>query len=192
MALDLTVNRPKLAQTVTVEADLTVGTAVENDAEGSVFIPILNATIDPASFTVSSVSTTSASTTITSTSGFGSVRVGDSVSGTGIAGGSTVATKTSDSSLELSQAATATGTITATFDPPSVVTPALAAIKVTFTSSGATLVPSFTFYKYDGSLGATIPTDSNATSSVSLTPSSSSAIDYDSFLTTLRSFRTNA
>lgn len=74
----------------------------------------------PAAFTVSS--TTNATTTLTTTAHFNKVRKGDGVSGTGIPGGTSVASITHVSgvdtkSLILSNAATNSATNTITFTP---------------------------------------------------------------------------
>lgn len=67
------------------------------------------------SVVVTNCTTTLNQTNVTSTSSFSTVAVGASVTGTGIAGGTTVAAKISDSQITLSANATASGTVTLTF-----------------------------------------------------------------------------
>lgn len=65
-----------------------------------------------------SVTTTLSSTTITAASGtFSSADVGNTITGTGIPAGTTIATYTSSTTVVLSAAATAAGTVTATITP---------------------------------------------------------------------------
>lgn len=191
MALDLSINRPKLAQTVAFDLDLTVGSATEDDGSGYIFIPITCQNIDPPSFTVTAT-TTNSSTTLTSSNAFGSVRVGDSLSGTNIAGGATVTAKASNSSLTMSAAATDSGSTTVTVDPPSITSPTAMGLKVSFTVSGAITTPSIQLLLYDGTLGSTAGSVSNYSSAITLSPSQNASFDFDAFLTNLRYTRTNS
>jgi hypothetical protein len=68
------------------------------------------------SFTVGSVTTTSGSAAVSSSAGFSNVLVGMMVTGTGIPVNTIVITKTDSSNLTLSNAATASGSVTLTFD----------------------------------------------------------------------------
>lgn len=201
MALTVDLNRPAAAQTNAITPSLDIGTPTEVDTteEESIFIPFNLQSVDPASFTVASCTTTNASTTVTATGGVFNtagghgkgVKVGDAVSGTGIAGGTTVATvATNGNSITLSQAATASGTVTLTFDPPSLSEVGVYALKIKH-SKDANKSTSFqldvTLYKYDGSLRGTAPTENNATSSSRLTPASGNlTIDLDAVLTNVR------
>lgn len=196
MSITVPLKRPKLSTEVDFNAVLSVGTAVESDSEDSIFIPILLASQDPPSFTVAACTTTNASAAVTTTTpnGFADVKVGDPVTGTGIAGGTTVSAKNVNNlSLTLSANATASGTVVLTFDPPNVVTPTLYAIKVTNNRSGKQILPTVQLYTYDGTLGATAGTAANATATFNLAASSGSpSVDTDAFLTNLRVPKTNS
>lgn len=197
MAVSISVNRPKLNPTNSYDISLATGSTAEVDSlsEESFYIPIRTGSIDPDSFTVASCTTTNNSTTVTTTSnGFLNVKVGDAVTGTGIAGGTTVSAKASNTSITLSANATASGTVTLTFDPPSLQA-TLVAVKVKMVKSGDAqkLTPSVTLYVYDGSLGSTAGTDSNATASYTLVPQegASPVLDVNAFLNKIRVFQTN-
>jgi hypothetical protein len=189
----LTLQIPKSVTTNNFDASLTAGTAVEVDTgvEESTFIPIRLGSINPPTFTVANAVTTNGSATVTTTgNGFLYVRVGDPVAGTGIAGGSTVAAKASNNSITLSANATASGTVTLTFDPPAV-TPTVFAIKVLYRSSSAnfTVVP--IIYVFDGTNPGTV-TESNAIATYPLITADKSpiSVDFSNYLTNLRYFPT--
>jgi hypothetical protein len=111
------------------------------------------------------------------------------LSGTGIPGGATVLSKTTNNnSITMSANATASGTITLTVDPPSG-TPTVFAFKVTFSkaNSSITLIPQL--FIYDGSLGSvTAASTANASKTIDLIDRNggSFSIDLDSFLTNFR------
>jgi hypothetical protein len=189
MAVVLELSRPKTSVTNAVNASIAAGTVVETDTsqEESFFIPFNLSGQDPPSFTVASCTTTSGVTAVTTTASFVDVRVGDPVTGTGIAGGTTVAAISSNTSLTLSAAATASGTVTLTFDPAAVSAATVYALKVTHAKSGNTFSMNLTLYTYDGSLGGTAGTSANATQTVQMVPVTGSAqIDIDAFLSKLR------
>lgn len=194
MAINLdNLTRPKATTTDTVTAALTVASAVEVDStEESHFIPIRLGATDPSSFTVSSVATTNGSATLTTTgNGFANVKVGDSLSGTGIAGGATVSAKASNTSLTMSANATATGSITLTVDPPSG-TPTVLALKVVYSESGNILSFKPYLYVYDGSLAPGVNgSDANYTTVFELQSKDGKPmnVDLDAFLTNYRVFR---
>ena len=185
------VTRPKATTTNALSATIAVGSVVEVDTGGeeSFFIPLQLGATDPASFTVSSVSTTSSSPTITTTGGgFSTVKVGDALSGTGISG-RTVQSKSNDNNtITMDGNASATGSITLTVDPPSA-TPVVAAIKIVLAKGGSSLTLVPTLYLYDGSLGSvTTASTANATKTIRLagTGNESMVIDLDDFLTKFR------
>lgn len=189
MAVTLELTRPKTTTTNAVNAALAVGTPIEVDDsnEESFFIPVTLSGQDPPSFTVASCTTTSGSATVTTTASFADVRVGDPVTGTGIDPGTTVATKSSNTSITLSAPATASGTVTLTFDPASITAATVYAIKVTHAKNGNAFSLNMTLYTYDGSLGGTAGTAGNATQTIQMVPVTGSAqIDMDAFLTKLR------
>lgn len=187
-------SRPKLAQTNSISPALAVATAVEVDStEESFFIPIRLTATDPASFTVASVSVTSGSPTLTvSNAGFANVKVGDVISGTGIAVGSVVSAKNANNnSLTLDQNATQTTTATITVDPPSG-TPDVMAIKLTLSKAGNAISVLPELYTYNGSLAPGVAgTSSNFTKKYTLRDSNGAAlvVDLDEFLTNYRVFR---
>ncbi len=190
MAVTLELTRPKSVTTNAAPASISVGTIVETDTaqEESFFIPINLASTDPASFTVANCTTTSGSPTVTTTgNGFANVKVGDVVTGTGIAGSTTVTDKANNNTITLSNNATASGTVTLTFDPPAV-TPTLYGLKVQHTKAGSVFGLVVTLYTYDGSLGGTAGTAANASKTIKLASTDGQPIqvNIDSFLTNLR------
>lgn len=184
--------RQKSVTTNALSASIAVGTVVETDtgSEESFFIPINLGATDPASFTVASVTTTSGSPTITTTGGgFVNVKVGDVLSGTGVAASQTVQSKSVDNNtITMSANATASGTITLTVDPPSG-TPAIVALRIQISKSGSSLQMIPTFYTYNGSLGSVVAASpTNATKTIRLvgTQNEPLSIDLDEFLTNYR------
>ena len=190
MSITLELTRPKSVTTNAQNTALSVGTVVETDTstEESFFIPVNLASTDPPSFTVANSVTTSANNQITTTNnGFQGVRVGDVVTGTGIAASTTVTVKTNDNTITLSNNATASGAVTLTFDPP-VATPAMYALKVTHTKGGSVFGISVTLYTYDGTLGSVAGTAVNASKIIKLvtTDGQPVQINTDLFLSNLR------
>jgi len=190
MAINLELVRPKSVTTNAQNTDLSVGTVVEVDTatEESFFIPITLASVDPPSFTVASSVTTNASATVTTTgNGFAKVQVGDAVTGTGIAASTTVSAKTNDNAITLSQNATASGTVTLTFDPPAI-TPTVYALRVKHSKAGSSFGITVDLMTYDGTLCGTAGTAANATKITSFIPANGQPIqvNIDSFLTNAR------
>jgi len=185
--------RPKIVTTNALSLVVSLGTPTEVDTaqEESILIPFNLASQTPASFTVLTCTTTSASTTVTTTAErFSNVRVGDPVTGTGIAASSTVTSKTTDNNtIVLNNAATAAGTVTLTFTPAAITAPCVYAIRVLYTKFGASVAPSLSLLIYDGSLGSAAPTAANAARTIPLTSSTGTpipAIDFDAYLNNLR------
>jgi hypothetical protein len=190
MAITLELTRPKSVTTNANNSVLSVGTVVETDTaqEESFFIPINLASTDPPSFTVVSCTTISGNTSVTTiNNGFQGVKVGDVVTGTGIAASSTVTAKANSNTITLNNNATASGTVTLTFDPPAVV-PTLYALKVIHTKAGSVFGLNVTLYTYDGSLGGTPGTVVNASKTITLasTDGQPMQINMDSFLSNSR------
>jgi hypothetical protein len=161
-------NKSVTTNALSVVANAQTPVEIDTAQEDATLIRWKLASIDPAAFTVVS-SAASGSTTLTTAiaNGFVNIRVGDPVSGTGIAGGTTVTAKAvGDQSLTLSAATTAlisAGTIT--FDPPAI-TPTLILLKVNFYRdpvNPSLMTAGVTFYAYDGSLLNADGTDLNAT-----------------------------
>lgn len=192
MAVSLSLSRPKATTTNALSFDLSNGTAVETDtgSEESVFIPFNLASTNPASFTVSSVTTTSGNTTLTTTNaGFANVKPGDVLSGTGIDTGAVVVSVAANgNTLVMDLAATASGSITLTVDPPAG-TPTVFGLKIKYSGGGNTLTLTPTLYLYNGSLPpGTAGTAANATEALELKRADGKpiVIDADSFLTRFR------
>ncbi|OKH14867.1 hypothetical protein NIES592_08295 [Fischerella major NIES-592] len=190
MAITLELTRPKSVTTNAANSVLSVGTVVETDTaqEESFFIPIGLASTDPPSFTVANSTTTSGSNQVTTTNnGFSNVKVGDVVTGTGIPASTTVTAKANNNTITLNNNATASGTVTLTFDPPAV-TPTLYAVKITHSKAGSVFGLNVALYTYDGSLGGTAGTAANASKTINLasTDGQPVQIDMDSVLTNLR------
>jgi hypothetical protein len=190
MTITLELTRPKSVATNAQNTALSIGTVVETDTstEESFFIPVTLASTDPPSFTVANSTTTSGSPTVTTTNnGFQSVQVGDVVTGTGIAASTTVTAKANNNTITLSNNATASGTVTLTFDPPAV-TPTMYALKVSHTKAGSVFGLAVTLYTYDGTLGGVVGTAVNATKTIKLTSTDGQPvqINTDSFLNNLR------
>lgn len=188
MAVTLdSLSRLKSVTTNALSLDILAGTPVETDAaEESIFIPFNLSGVDQPTFQVSDV-TTDGSTGNLSTinDGFANVKVGDGVSGTGIAVGSVVTTVTDSNNIVVDLNTTAAGTVTATIDPNNGVNidPTLFGIKVRFTKSNANLTLTVTYHTYDGSLEDTVGTEGTATSTVTL---GTAAVNLDAFLTGAR------
>jgi hypothetical protein len=190
MAITLELTRPKSVTNNASPSVVSIGTVVETDTaqEESFFIPINLASTDPPSFTVTGSITTSGSNQVTTTgNGFQNVKVGDVVTGTGIAASTTVSAKTNNNTITLNNNATASGTVTLTFDPPAV-TPTLYALKVTHAKAGSVFGLNVALYTYDGTSGNTVGTAANASKTISLasTDGQPIQINIDSFLTNLR------
>ena len=190
MPVTLELTRPKSSVTNPQNTSLSVGSVVETDnaTEESFFIPVTSGSVDPPSFTVLSCTTTTSSAVVTTTgNGFLNVMEGDVVTGTGIAASTTVLTKTNNNSITLSQNATASGTVTLTFDPPAV-TPTVYGLRVRHLKAGTSFGLTVDLMIYDGSLGGTAGTANNATKIINLIPADGQLvqIDIDSFLTNLR------
>jgi hypothetical protein len=190
MPVTLELTRPKSSVTNPQNTSLSVGSVVETDnaTEESFFIPVTSGSVDPPSFTVLSCTTTTSSAVVTTTGNeFLNVREGDVVTGTGIAATTTVLTKTNNNSITLSQNATASGTVTLTFDPPAV-TPTVYGLRVRHLKAGTSFGLTVDLMIYDGSLRGTAGTANNATKIINLIPADGQLvqINIDSFLTNLR------
>ncbi|MBW4478656.1 MAG: hypothetical protein KME54_17790 [Tolypothrix brevis GSE-NOS-MK-07-07A] len=189
MAITLELTRPKSVTTNAQNTVVSIGTIVETDAsEESFFIPITSASTDPPSFTVANSTTISGNTSVTTTNnGFQNVKIGDVVTGTGIAASSTVTAKVNNNTITLNNNATASGTVTLTFDPPAAI-PTLYALKVTHTKAGSVFGINVSLYTYDGTLGGVAGTAANASKTINLvsTDGQPIQINMDSFLTNLR------
>jgi hypothetical protein len=194
MAITLDLTRPKSTVTNVQPTALSVSTTkiVETDTatEESFFIPVTLGSIDLLSFTVASCTTINANTTVTTTgNGFSTVRAGDVVTGTGIvtSPATTVSVKTNNNSITLSQNATAAGTVTLTFDPPSI-TPTIYALRVRHSKAGSAFGLTIDLMTYDGLLSGIDGSPANATKITSLIPADGQLVqvNIDSFLTNLR------
>ena len=190
--------RPKSVATNATNASITAGSVVEVDtvSEESQFFPFSHASITPTAFTVSNCNITNGSAiiTTTTTNGFANVRVGDVVtvsSGGGTIAANTVTAVNSTTSITISVSATAASTTANSsvlqFAPPAI-SPTVWGIRLLYTKSGSVVTIRPTIYFYDGSLGGTTGTATNATSAINLTDSSGNvpSIDLDAFYNAIR------
>lgn len=189
MANELNITRPKADLTVPLTIATVDGTVDESGTNNQsvYFLPVLLEDIDPEDFDVEDCVLNETTTVTTSGNGFANVKVGDSVAGAGIPGSTTVASKTNDNTIVLSDAATDSDTVTLTFDPPSI-DPTLYGIRVQLSVSGNVMSVTTTGYKYSGSLGDQAGDTTNASASKIL---GRDTIDLDLFLTQARIARTN-
>lgn len=200
MPIDLDFNRLKSVITNPTTATITAGTiqefpAVGATAEESQFFPFNHGSITPSTFTVSGCNITSGSAIITTTTanGFANVRVGDVV--TVSSGGGTIAANTvltiSTTSITISVNATVSSTSANSsvlqFAPPAI-TPTTWGIRLLYQKSGSVITIRPTLYLYDGSLGSTVGTPTNATTAINLTDSQGNvpSIDLDAFYNGVR------
>lgn len=192
MAITVDANRPKANVNSAIALNLAIGTVVENDTNDSFFIPVNAEGLNIPNFTVADVTTTNGSDILTTTGGgFSEVEVGDSIAAaTGLVA-STVLAKTNSNTIQVSNDATADGTVNLTFTPigGGAVDITLVGVKINLVSNAnGKITVIVTGYVYDGSLKGTEGTDSNATSEVNLNRLD---IDLDSILATARIPRTN-
>lgn len=150
----------------------------------------------PSTFTIASCATTSSSPTVTKTGAFANavVRPGDSVSGTGIPGGTTV-TAVTDNTLTLSANATATGTATLTFTPPTF-NASMFLERRTFTMRGSTLIMNVKIYASDGKINRDADgngsDDANLATAGTLVLEQNVELNLDAWLTAARRAKTVA
>lgn len=197
MPIDLDFNRLKSVITNPTTATITAGTiqefpAVGATAEEAQFFPFNHGSITPSTFTVAACSLTSSSAIITTTTanGFANVRVGDAVTvsgGTGTLPATTVTAINSSTSITISANATTSGTAVLQFAPPAI-SPAVWGIRLLYQKSGSVITIRPTLYLYDGSLGSTVGTPTNATTAINLTDSQGNvpSIDLDAFYNGVR------
>lgn len=201
MPIDLDFNRLKSVITNPTTATITAGTiqefpAVGATAEEAQFFPFNHGSITPSTFTVSNcnISNGSAIITTTTANGFANVRVGDVVtvsSGGGTIAANTVLTINSTTSITISVNATASSTSANSsvlqFAPPAI-TPTTWGIRLLYQKSGSVITIRPTLYLYDGSLGSTVGTPTNATTAINLTDSQGNvpSIDLDAFYNGVR------
>ncbi|MEH1786891.1 MAG: hypothetical protein V7L23_15260 [Nostoc sp.] len=183
-------------KSVTVNASPTIIeplSPVEVDQTDSIFFPVASAApIDPPAFTIAATTATG-NVSVSTSASFAGVRVGDVVTGTGIATDQpvTVVAVVSNTVIHLSEAATASGTVTLTFNPPAV-TATYYGIELQHTYSGSIVTLSaIVLHKFDGTLGGTAGLPSNSTAKINLVPVSGSpggalGFDTEAFLTNLR------
>lgn len=190
MAINLELTRPKAVTTNTINSALSVGTIQETDTatEESFFIPINLAPINPPQFTVADSTTTSGTNEVTTIDeGFIDVKVGDTVTGSGIQSNTTVAAKANNNSITLDKNTTTTGSKTLTFNPPTV-TPTVYALKISHNKAGSSFGLNVTLHTYDGSSEDVEGTVDNANKTINLVSSDGQPvqINMDSILTNLR------
>ncbi len=187
--------RDKLDTTIPLNIDVIAKTPTEPNAT-TIEIRFTLDDIALDQFTVPSVDTvTSTADLVTTGGGFANVRVGDDVSGTGIPVGAYILTKTDDNNLIMDQNATATGTITATFNSAKTVDATVYTLQVEHAINGQTMTAKTTYYQFDGTAVADADSDDDdevTVSSASKTVNfSTQSIDLNAFLTNARQAQTN-
>jgi hypothetical protein len=180
--------RLKATTTDSLNPSILAPTPTLDDSGDSIiqYIQLENITPNPSTFTCAATTTTNSSTAI-SGANLTNVRVGDGITGTGIQGGTTIATKPTATTATLSQAATASGSVTVTITPP-VLDANLIAIKTTMSQSGSELSFAISVYKADGTTakGTTVDTSTYADYTEVAAQRRTVTIDLDTFLTNAR------
>ena len=194
MAISVNATRPKAEANQAIVLPLELGAIQENDDADSVFLPLNVTGLTVPDFAIANVTITSGSDVLTVTNdSFVDVQVGDTIAaGTAIATITTVIAKTDNNNIQVSAAATGSGTETLTFTPSNggagkTITVAGIELGLIQTAQG-TITIQFTGHVYDGSLGDTLGTNSNATSKINL---NQMAIDIDSIFSNARIPREN-
>lgn len=200
MPISIPTTRNKIVTVNSVPTVLEAGAPQEVQGTESFFFPLVaSAPITPQAFTVAACGTTISSAIVTTSGSFANVRVGDVVTGTGIAvdNAITVTAVTSATQITISEPATATGaSVTLTFTPPAI-TPTYYGIQLQHSSVGSVItIQSIVLHKYDGTLGGTLGTTTNSVAKINLAPvvgsiANALQIDIDAFLTALRVQKTS-
>lgn len=195
MPISGNISRPKLSTTTSVA--ITIDNKTPAFVGNKLNIPVVldNVAID--TFTVANCTTTNTNTTVSGAVGaFNSVRAGDGVSGTGIPGGAKVQSVAANgSSFVLTAAATASGTVTLTFDPGTVdATLYILSIDHVITGSQVRIVP--TLYQFDGTQvkdgGSGYDAATTATTGGTAIDLNSITMNLDDYLAKARKPRTNS
>lgn len=180
--------RPKSTTTNALTVSLLAPAGTLDDSGDNIifYIQLEDLTPNPVSFTCASTTTTDTSVNI-SGANLTNVRVGDGITGTGIPGGATIATKPTATTATLSAAATATGSVTVTITPP-VLAANLIAIKAAATQSGSELTLDIKVYVADGTTakGTTVDTSTYADYTEVAAQRRTVVIDLDTFSTNAR------
>lgn len=147
-------------------------------------------------FTVPTVTTANGSATITASAGsFSNVRVGDTITGTGIPAATKVQTvNVAGSSITLTAAATASGSVTITVNPGTV-DATLYIMELDHVVSGSTVTVKPTLYTFDGkNVADTTGTGDDGATTVKGTPVAlgQQILNLDTFLSNARKPRTNS
>jgi len=181
--------RPKLAQTLDVPVSVTVLNPTEVDGTDSFTLYVQLDDIEPETSTETCTGT-NGQFTLTVTSAPHSIRVGDVVTGTGIAASSTV-TVVSGNTITLNNALTDAVNGNITFNPPTT-DAKLIGLQGNFTMSGTTLSLRLRGYAADGTTTHG-PTDSTTVAGMgSPTVDQTIRVNLDSFLTNARVPRVNS
>jgi hypothetical protein len=195
MPISADITRPKLDTATTLS--ITIDTKTATITGNRINLPVVLDNLATSTFTVPSCTTVNTNTTVTASVGsFSNVRAGDSVSGTGIANGTKVqSVATNGSSIVLSAAATASGTVTLTFDPGTVdATLYILSINHSISGSQIRVVP--TLYQFDGSQvrdsGSGYDAATTATAGNTPVDLATVTINLDSYLDKARKPRTNS
>lgn len=189
ISLESNLSRPKLTQVVSVPVGVSVLNPTETDGSDSFIQYVQLDNITPPAFT-ETCNGTNATNTLTVTSPPHNIRIGDVVTGTGVAASTTV-TAVSGNTITLSQNLTAGitgGTIT--FTPPET-DAKLIGLQGNFTVSGSTVTLRLRAYTASGGT-VTGPTDSTTITSMGQPVTDVNIrVDLDTFLVNARVPRTN-
>jgi hypothetical protein len=195
MPISGNISRPKLDTVTTLATSIDLKTPVVSG--NRINIPVVLEDVTISTFTVPNCTTINTNTTVSAAAGsFNSVRAGDGVTGTGIPANTKVQSVAANgSSIVLSAAATAGGTVTLTFDPGTVdATLYILSLNHVFSGNVIRVVP--TLYQFDGTQvkdsgsgydAATIATAGS--NPIELNPIS---INVDDYLNKARKPRTNS
>ena len=190
--MELEIKRLKTELTNQLDISLEVGTSIyeESSTGYRIFTPINLLGLNPSIFSVNSCVTTIDSVIVTTSNSFLNVRVGDTVTGTGIPASTTVAS-VDENTLELSQPATSDGLVSLSFNPPAIDSATLFALDFLIKQNRDYLYLTGHLNLYDGSLGG-LATPSDIPNQVYLLYHNKTffrkPINIDLFLKNLRSF----
>lgn len=166
MAITFDLQRPRKSQYTAFSPQVEAGAAIEtvSGSEKTVFIPF-NLTHNPDPIVIADCITANGETTVVNDPGaFSDILPGNPVTGTGIPVSTTVVSVSEDGSeVMLSNAATADGTVSLTFDPGSV-TATVFGIHIKMIERGkSSIQPNVKLCSFDGSLGNTVGSLATAT-----------------------------
>lgn len=185
MTINFDITRPLEVVTEVVNFNLEPGTTTSNDAKDCFRTPFLTS-LSPPSFSVADAIVTSGNTELDGDFSNFDIRVGDGISGTSIAPGTTIA-GVSPTKLILSNPATASATETVTVEPGTFLA-TVAIVEVTVSVNGAQIAFNSKVYRFDGTLASAAQTETaeTAVNADSAVEGQTVTIDGDLFLLNAR------